>query len=120
MNDFARGLVIITELRGPLRELNRAVPVPDAARRGKPTLEITPWPAETLPPRQFFAPPPLAEHPLLRVLPLHGGGLLALVVMINYLGARYFLRFSISAQSRAPLAPQTLTLLKSPSPTRCA
>ena len=38
---------------------------------------------------------------------------LALVIMINYLGARYFLRFSISAQSRAPLAPQTLTLLKS-------
>jgi ABC-type uncharacterized transport system involved in gliding motility auxiliary subunit len=38
---------------------------------------------------------------------------LAVVVMVNYLGARFFGRFYLSSQTRVQLAPQTLALLKS-------
>jgi hypothetical protein len=38
---------------------------------------------------------------------------LAVVVMVNYLGARFFDRFYLSSQTRVQLAPQTLNLLKS-------
>ncbi len=38
---------------------------------------------------------------------------LAVVVMVNYLGARFFGRFYLSSQTRVQLAPQTLNLLKS-------
>jgi hypothetical protein len=38
---------------------------------------------------------------------------LAVVVMVNYLGARFFGRFYLSSQTRVQLAPQTLDLLKS-------
>jgi ABC-2 type transport system permease protein len=38
---------------------------------------------------------------------------LAVVVMANYLGARFFGRFYLSSQTRVQLAPQTLSLLKS-------
>src|SRR5208283_4103620 len=38
---------------------------------------------------------------------------LAVVVMVNYLGARFFGRFYLSSQTRIQLAPQTLNLLKS-------
>jgi hypothetical protein len=37
---------------------------------------------------------------------------LAVVVMVNYLGARFFGRFYLSTQTRVQLAPQTLNLLK--------
>jgi ABC-type uncharacterized transport system involved in gliding motility auxiliary subunit len=37
----------------------------------------------------------------------------SLVAMINYLGARHFVRFQLSNQASAPLSPQTLGLLKS-------
>ncbi|MDB6020041.1 MAG: hypothetical protein JWR19_4530 [Pedosphaera sp.] len=37
----------------------------------------------------------------------------ALVVMANYLGSRYFMRFAWSTQTRTQLSPQTLGLLKS-------
>jgi hypothetical protein len=38
---------------------------------------------------------------------------LAVVVMVNYLGARFFGRFYLSSQTRIQLSPQTLSLLKS-------
>jgi len=38
---------------------------------------------------------------------------LAVVVMVNYLGARFFGRFYLSSQTRVQLAPQTLDILKS-------
>ena len=38
---------------------------------------------------------------------------LAVVAMVNYLGARFFGRFYLSSQTRVQLAPQTLDLLKS-------
>jgi hypothetical protein len=38
---------------------------------------------------------------------------LAVVVMVNYLGARFYGRFYLSSQTRVQLAPQTLDLLKS-------
>ena len=38
---------------------------------------------------------------------------LAVVVMVNYLGAHFFGRFYLSSQTRIQLAPQTLDLLKS-------
>ena len=38
---------------------------------------------------------------------------LAVVVMVNYLGARWFHRFNLNAATRQPLSPQTLGLLKS-------
>ena len=38
---------------------------------------------------------------------------LAVVVMVNYLGAHFFGRFFLSSQTRIQLAPQTLNLLKS-------
>ena len=37
----------------------------------------------------------------------------ALVVMANYLGARYYVRLTLSVQARAAISPQTLGLLKS-------
>lgn len=37
----------------------------------------------------------------------------ALVIMLNYLGARYYARFMLSADSSIQLSPQTLGLLKS-------
>lgn len=37
----------------------------------------------------------------------------ALVVMVNYLGARYYARLTLSAQARAGISPQALGLLKS-------
>ena len=38
---------------------------------------------------------------------------LAVVMMVNYLGARFFGRFYLSSQTRVQLAPQTLDILKS-------
>ena len=38
---------------------------------------------------------------------------LAVVVMVNYLGARWFHRFNLNAATRQPLSPQTVGLLKS-------
>jgi hypothetical protein len=38
---------------------------------------------------------------------------LAVVVMVNYLGARFFGRFYLSSQTRIQLAPRTLEVLKS-------
>ena len=38
---------------------------------------------------------------------------LAVVVMVNYLGARFYGRFYLSSQTRVQLAPQTLDILKS-------
>ncbi len=38
---------------------------------------------------------------------------LAVVVMVNYLGARFYGRFFLSSQTRVQLAPQTLDILKS-------
>ena len=37
----------------------------------------------------------------------------ALVIMVNYLGARYYLRANLSSQGRMQLSPMTLGLLKS-------
>src|SRR5215475_5997188 len=37
----------------------------------------------------------------------------AIVIMLNYLGARHFLRASWSRQTRDPLSPQTVNLIKS-------
>ena len=38
---------------------------------------------------------------------------IALVIMVNYLGARYYVRLTLSAQTRQQLSPQTVSLLKS-------
>ena len=38
---------------------------------------------------------------------------LAVVVMVNYLGAQFFGRFYLSSQTRVQLSPRTLTVLKS-------
>ncbi len=39
--------------------------------------------------------------------------MIALVIMVNYLGARYYARLTLSAQTRQQLSPQTVSLLKS-------
>ena len=41
------------------------------------------------------------------------GAVASLVVMLNYLGARHFLRFSWSAKTSLQLSPPTLSLLES-------
>jgi ABC-2 type transport system permease protein len=38
---------------------------------------------------------------------------IALVIMINYLGARYYARLTLSTQTRQQLSPQTISLIKS-------
>jgi hypothetical protein len=38
---------------------------------------------------------------------------ISLVIMFNYLGSRYFARLTLSTQTRQPLSPQTISLIKS-------
>jgi len=38
---------------------------------------------------------------------------IALVIMVNYLGARYYARLTLSTQTRQQLSPQTISLIKS-------
>src|SRR6266478_2303321 len=38
---------------------------------------------------------------------------IALVIMVNYLGARYYARLTLSTQTRQQLSPQTVSLIKS-------
>jgi hypothetical protein len=38
---------------------------------------------------------------------------IALVIMVNYLGSRYYARLTLSTQTRQQLSPQTVSLIKS-------